>query len=124
MDYAEFEESEQEKFLDEFYDYRNTELILTGLTREDYPAVRTFTKKGIKLGVEFFLACQPNNTKSLYLSDLIKFASDDSVQSNVASQIKSLNLDVENVDDYVLDVSQTYETFVFNESSERFRKLF
>ena len=121
MNYEEFEDSEQEIFLDIYYDYKNAKLILTSLQEENYPFVRERTKKGIKKGIEDFL--RENSSPNLYSSDLSEFCFDNSVEQRVAEEVQALHLNLYNIQLYAQDVCQTYRMFVYNESRDRFLNL-
>lgn len=122
MDYKKFEDSEQEIFMNKFYNYEDTKLILTSIQQIDYPIIRENTKKGIKKGIEDFLE-KDGISSTLYKSNLSDFCFDNSVSHRVIEKMKSLNLDLDDIQKYAKDVFQTYSMFVYNESRDRFINL-
>ena len=122
MDYKKFEDSEQEIFMNKFYNYEDTKLILTSIQQIDYPIIRENTKKGIKKGIEDFLE-KEGISSTLYRSNLSDFCFDNSVSHRVIEKMKSLNLDLDDIQKYAKDVFQTYSMFVYNESRDRFINL-
>jgi hypothetical protein len=117
MDYKEFEEQEQELFIDKFYPYEHSSLILTNLKQEDYNDVREKTLEGIRSGIEKYLV-QNGNEASVYLSDLGKFVFDSSVKDCIEEKLEATGL--ENISLYAEEVCDTYRMFIYNESSEKF----
>ena len=122
MNYKAFEESELENFMDKFYDYENTKLLLSPLNNKTYLIVREKTKKGIEEGIEQFLESQPD-LPTLYMSDLTKFCFDESIKTKIIENLNLLPFNPEDKDVYAEDVCQTYRMFVYNESLDKFIKL-
>ena len=123
MDYKSFEDSEQERFLEDYYGYTETRLYMSNLSKEDYPLVRAETKKGIQAGIEDFLRTQ-EECETLYLSDLSGFGFDYSTEARIQQNLTSIELELENIDEYAHDVCVAYKGFVYNESRDRFEKQF
>lgn len=123
MSYKDFEDQEQERFLDEHCSYLDSRLILTNLQEGDFPEVRKRTKKGIKMGVEDFLKTQ-GNPETLYISDLTKFCFDTSTQERVQEQLRDAELSLEGIPDFAKHVQGLYGTFVYNDSLTRFKEEF
>lgn len=123
MDYREFEDLEQEIFLDKHYKYESVRLLIPNLHKTDYQPLREKTKKGIKAGINDFLTSQ-EDTSTLYLSDLAQFCFDNSTESRIKEELISTGLNQDNLDIYTKDVCESFRGFVYNESKNRFDKLF
>ncbi|MCH8003955.1 MAG: hypothetical protein IH934_04975 [Nanoarchaeota archaeon] len=121
MDYKQFEDLEQDRFLNQHYGYDNMRQILTNLQPIDHPIVKDETKRGIKEGVEDFLKSN-GNPDSLYLSDLSAFCFDDSTYKRVAQQLNDLHPNLNCVEAFAEDVCETYRMFVYNESYSRLQQ--
>ena len=117
--YKEFEDIEQEIFLNKYYNYEDTEKVLFQLSYQTYNLVRENTKEGIKEGVDEFL--HKNNAPSLYKSNLNQFSTDESIEKRVKEKIDSIDVHLNFKDDYAKEVSETYRLFIYNESLDRFR---
>lgn len=122
MDYEQFENLEQEVFLDSFYPYDAVRLILNPLEQEDYPVVRKLTKNGLKDGIEDFL--KKEGSSYLYRSDLSRFCFDDSVAQRILERFRPLHFSFDDADIYANDVCRTYRIFIYNESRDRFLNHF
>jgi len=122
--FKDFENSEIARFLNKYYSYKEARLVFEGLTEENYPTIKDATKKGIRVGVDNFL--KGSSEDGLYLSNLRKFDTDNSVKTGIEKTIEETGCEFkkEAINCYAMDVSQTYFMFVYNESKDIFDKRF
>ena len=123
MNFKQFENAEQERFLDTYFNYKKTKSIIYNLDKQNYSKVRDSTKTGIQEGVEEFL-CTQSNSKTLYLTDLTEFCTDNTISMRIKDNIMQLNPNLANISAYGEEVSQYYKLFIYNSSFDRFSEIY
>src|SRR3989344_2002936 len=118
-----FEDEEIDRFLKEYFPYKETKIWLPEMTKEQFPFVRVETKKGIKEGIEDFLKSEGMEGLSLYLADLGIFVWSNYVRIRVKELLLS-TFDEKDVSEYSEYVDDSYRGFIYQISIDDFKKQF
>ena len=121
-EFRQFEDSEIDRFLKEYFPFKETKVWLPKVTKEQFPSVRAETKAGIKSGIDDFLKYEG---LSLYVTDLGKFYLDTSIERRIKKRLYRFRLSAKDLKDYSDYVCNSYCTlFVPNYSIHLFKAKF
>jgi len=119
--YALFESREQDAFFKNHYSFSEASKILTNLKKNEHPRIMKHTKIGLKQGLEHFLLEKKAETVYLAAGD---FCYDDSTKISIEAALKICDGGLKNINAFSIDVCESYRTYVYNESMDRFAKKF
>ncbi|MBR9691658.1 hypothetical protein GOV06_02635 [Candidatus Woesearchaeota archaeon] len=122
----EFEDKEQDRFLDEFYPIDNIKFYFgDNIHDSQYQILRSETKKGIKKGLEEFLEDNAPELKSIYFGDwdiLSDFVYNDDTAKNIKLNISKLeHVDKAHIEEYGTEVCKSYGLFLYQNSFRKFK---
>jgi hypothetical protein len=117
--YAEFEIEELDRFFREKYPYDAASLMFDDLRPEQYPNLVGRTKKGIRSAIDCYLQ-KKGVEDTIYHTDLYDLVCENPFKAGIQEELR----DLDDIDDYADDVSQRYSMFLYNQSAERFCKVF
>lgn len=123
MDYRTFETKERKKYLE--ITKEATQKALSYLPADSISTILKEVGKGLEEGTEDF-CIQEENLQTIYHANLSDFLNDYSTGRRIASRLDRLAIGIKpnHIIDYSLDECEGYATYIFNESSARFKKQF
>lgn len=123
MDYKEFENKEQERFLNRFYNFRDVKPLIPNITLDIHPSVKAQTKKGIQQGIDRYMN-EKSSVQTFYLTDMAEFYYNRSIAEEIAKNLQHTHKDLLNIEIYSKDVNEAYITFIYQDSIDKFNEKF
>ncbi len=120
-----FEDLEIKRFLDTYWNYDESKLLLTNLQRDNYGLVNFATREGIRKGLDSYMKGHGISVCLLHSDELLRFYYDfATISSKIVEAINNLNLNLEGVYEFSDFVSHNFSAFLYQDFRNKFKEAF